>query len=54
MCGERSFLSERLDYKIFDNDATPFNTDDVENLIGYAAYETMYNMLKPYIKGNRS
>ena len=54
VCGERSFLSERLDYKIFDNDATPFNTDDVENLIGYAAYETMYNMLKPYIKGNRS
>ena len=50
VCGERSFLSERLDNKIIDNDVTPFNTEDVDNLIGYAAYETMYNLLKPYIK----
>ena len=50
VCVESAFLSTQFDKKIIANEVTPFDTDDVENLIGYAAYETMYSLLEPYIE----
>lgn len=54
VCAECVFLSEEFEFKIFENDVTPFETYDVENLIGYAAYKSMYGLLEPYIKENRN
>lgn len=48
---ERTYFREKLDNKIIGEDVTPFDTFDVENLIGYAAYESMYSLLKLYVKG---
>ena len=50
VCAERAFLSKEFDNKIIEDDITPFDTDDVENLIGYAAYESMYSLLEPFVK----
>lgn len=47
---ERTYFSEKLDNKVIGEDVTPFRTYEVENFIGYAAYESMYSLLKPYIK----
>ena len=47
---KESFFREEFDFKIFENNVTPFEAYDVENLIGYAAYESMFSLLKPYIK----
>ena len=51
---ERDYFKERLCDKFNNNEITPFERYEVENLIGYAAYETMYNLLKPYIKENQN
>lgn len=50
VCEEIEFYNDRLGAKIVDNDVTPFDTYMIENLIGYAAYATMYSLLKSYIK----
>lgn len=53
VCIERDFLSNEFDNKIIENEATPFEIEDIENLIGYSAYESMYSLLKSYSKKNR-
>ena len=50
VCAESAFLSKEFDNKIIENEIMPFETEDVENLIGYAAYESMYSILEPFIK----
>lgn len=50
ICAESAFLCKEFDNKIIEDDITLFDADDVENLIGYAAYESMYSLLEPYIK----
>lgn len=50
VCEDSVFMGGEFDDKIFDNDIMPFDTEDVDNLIGYAVYKKMYDLLKPYIK----
>lgn len=47
---EKNYFKERLCEKFNGNEITPFEKYEVEYLIGYAAYESMYSLLKPYIK----
>ena len=50
-CAESAFLSAEFDKKIVGKWVPPFDKEDVENLIGYAAYESMYSLLEPFVKG---
>ena len=50
ICYERDYLEEKLCKKFKGNEVTPFERYEVEYLIGYVAYDSMYSLLKPYIK----
>ncbi len=47
---ERDYLYERICEKFNGNGIMPFERYEVEELIAYAAYERMYDLLKPYVK----
>ena len=50
VCLEDASLSQELDDWIVGKEVKSFDTDEVTNLIGYAAYESMYNLLRSYVK----
>lgn len=54
ICHERNCVSERLCNKFICTEKALFERYDVEKLVGYAAFESMYGLLKPYIKDNQS
>lgn len=47
---ERDYYRKRICKKFNGNEINPFEGYEVEYLIGYAADQSMYNLIKPYIK----